>query len=160
FSALRQQFPRIGDVQVLLKRGRYQNEMTQFRYDVILRLGARQTAAAIRPLDWQDEKFTLTALPQFLSEAQPEVLALTNVPNARVFSPLKALELLAATAQPETVGDLREVLTQMGSGNSVDPEDVAAFTNELPYAVSLGWNTTNSHGSFDIVCQRRAGDNH
>ncbi|HEX7332371.1 MAG TPA: amino acid adenylation domain-containing protein [Pyrinomonadaceae bacterium] len=39
FTALRKQFPQIGDVNVLRKHGRYQNEMTQFRYDVILRLG-------------------------------------------------------------------------------------------------------------------------
>lgn len=158
FAALRQQFPQIGDVQVLLKRGRYQNEMTQFRYDVILRLGVGQTAAETRGLDWLDEKFTLTALPQFISETQPEVLTLTNVPNARVFTPQKALELLAGDERPETVGDLREVLKQIGSGNSVDPEGVATLADELPYDVLLGWTTTNSHSSFDIVCQRRAGD--
>ena len=39
FAALRKQFSQIGDVDVLSKRGRFQNEMTQFRYDVILRLG-------------------------------------------------------------------------------------------------------------------------
>ena len=38
FAALRKQFSQIGDVDVLSKQGRYQNEMTQFRYDVILRL--------------------------------------------------------------------------------------------------------------------------
>jgi amino acid adenylation domain-containing protein len=39
FSALQKEFSRIGDVRVLSKQGRYQNEMTQFRYDVILRVG-------------------------------------------------------------------------------------------------------------------------
>ncbi|HYV83576.1 MAG TPA: amino acid adenylation domain-containing protein, partial [Pyrinomonadaceae bacterium] len=39
FSALGKEFSRIGDVRVLSKEGHYQNEMTQFRYDVILRLG-------------------------------------------------------------------------------------------------------------------------
>src|SRR6185369_191841 len=39
FAALKQHFPQIGDVHALLKHGRYENEMTQFRYDVVLRLG-------------------------------------------------------------------------------------------------------------------------
>jgi amino acid adenylation domain-containing protein len=160
FAALRQQFPQIGDVQALLKRGRYQNEMTQFRYDVILRLDVRQTAAETRALDWQDEKFTLTTLPQFLRETQPEVLTLTNVPNARVFTALKAMELLAGSERPETVAGLREALKQIGPGNSVDPEAVAILADGMSYDVLPGWSTTNSHSSFDIVCQRRASDNH
>ncbi|HJT66776.1 MAG TPA: amino acid adenylation domain-containing protein, partial [Pyrinomonadaceae bacterium] len=39
FAALRQHFSQIGNVEVLQKRERYQNEMTQFRYDVLLRVG-------------------------------------------------------------------------------------------------------------------------
>ncbi len=47
FTSLRKQFSQIGDVDVLSKHGSYQNEMMQFRYDVILRLG--------EPLDTQPE---------------------------------------------------------------------------------------------------------
>src|SRR6185369_3470415 len=47
FTSLRKQFSQIGDVDVLSKHGNYQSEMTQFRYDVILRLG--------EPLDTQPE---------------------------------------------------------------------------------------------------------
>lgn len=156
FAALRQRFPRIGEVQVLHKRGRYHNEMTQFRYDVILR--TRTSAATIntRVMDWQEEELTLTVLPRLLSETQPEALALTNVPNARVFTPLKALELLARDERPETVGDLREILHQMGAKDSVDPEVVASLTDKLSYDALLCWSTTGSQGSFDIVCKSQA----
>jgi amino acid adenylation domain-containing protein len=47
FTSLRKQFSQIGDVDVLSKHGNYQNEMTQFRYDVILHVG--------EPLDVQLE---------------------------------------------------------------------------------------------------------
>ena len=79
FAALRQHFPQISDANVLLKRGRYQNEMTQFRYDVILRLGEAQPSK-VEPvrLNWQNEKLTPTALSQFLTETRPEVLTLTS----------------------------------------------------------------------------------
>jgi SAM-dependent methyltransferase len=40
FSALKQRFPQISDVQIQLMRGRHQNELTQFRYNAILHIGA------------------------------------------------------------------------------------------------------------------------
>jgi len=36
FSALKQRFPQISDVKIQLMRGRYHNELTQFRYNAIL----------------------------------------------------------------------------------------------------------------------------
>lgn len=40
FKALKQHFPQISRVQIQLMRGHHHNEMTQFRYNVILRIGA------------------------------------------------------------------------------------------------------------------------
>ncbi|MEW6495759.1 MAG: amino acid adenylation domain-containing protein, partial [Cyanobacteriota bacterium] len=40
FKALKQYFPQISDVHIQLIRGRHHNEMTQFRYNVILHIGA------------------------------------------------------------------------------------------------------------------------
>jgi SAM-dependent methyltransferase/acyl carrier protein len=41
FHDLARRLPAIRQVEVLLKRGRHHNEMTRFRYDVVLRLGER-----------------------------------------------------------------------------------------------------------------------
>ncbi|HEV7398618.1 MAG TPA: amino acid adenylation domain-containing protein [Pyrinomonadaceae bacterium] len=159
FAALRQHLPQISDVHVLLKRGRYQNEMTQFRYDVILRLDESQPSnGETVGLNWQNEKLTITALSQFLTETRPEVLTLTNVPNWRVFPALKALELLANEQRPETVGELRQLMQQVAAGDSIDPEEVGELSSEIPYGISLGWSNPNSPASFDVVCQRQRDD--
>ena len=103
FVALKQHFPKISDVHALLKHGRFQNEMTQFRYDVILRLGiAEQT------------------------QTQSEISA--NPSSSLVFQSLKALELLASDQRPETVGDLRELMQQI---DSIESEDVRVLSNKL-----------------------------
>ena len=159
FAALRQHFPQISDVHVLLKRGRYQNEMTQFRYDVILRVGESQSfKAETVGLNWQNEELTITALSQFLTETRPEDLTLTNVPNSRVFPALKALDLLADEQRPETVGELQQLMRQVGYDDGIDPEEVAALSREVPYEISLGWTNPNSCACFDVVCQRQRGD--
>jgi hypothetical protein len=133
--------------------------MTQFRYDVILRVGESQPAKAETvELNWQNEKLTTTALSQFLTEKRPEVLTLTSVPNARVFPAVKALELLAGEQRPETVDDLQQLLGQAGGGDSIDPEEVAALSQEVPYGISIGWTNPNSYAYFDVVCQHQNGD--
>src|SRR5262249_19627335 len=40
FSSLRRQHPKIGAVEIQMKRGRHLNELTQFRYDAVLRIGS------------------------------------------------------------------------------------------------------------------------
>src|SRR5262249_39180430 len=52
FHSLQQQVPRITDVQIRLKTGRYHNEITQFRYDVILHVGGEVCPQA--DCEWLD----------------------------------------------------------------------------------------------------------
>ncbi|HEU5132804.1 MAG TPA: amino acid adenylation domain-containing protein, partial [Pyrinomonadaceae bacterium] len=92
FGALRKHFSQIGDVDVLSKEGRYQNEMTQFRYDVILRLGESRpqpelngnlkpwAAYANNPLDGRFARRLVPKLRSFLQEQLPDYM----VPSAFV----------------------------------------------------------------------------
>ncbi len=45
FVALKDAGDRISDVEIFLKRGRYQNELTRFRYDVFLHVEAKDSAS-------------------------------------------------------------------------------------------------------------------
>jgi ubiquinone/menaquinone biosynthesis C-methylase UbiE len=78
FSALREEFSQIGDVRVLSKEGVYQNEMTQFRYDVILRLGD--------PLDTRPESNgNLKPWPRYANNPLEGRFARRLVPKLRSF---------------------------------------------------------------------------
>jgi amino acid adenylation domain-containing protein len=92
FSALRKEFSRIADVRVLSKQGRYQNEMTQFRYDVILRLDEPRpqpesngnlkpwATYANNPLEGRFARRLVPKLRSFLHEQLPDYM----VPSAFV----------------------------------------------------------------------------
>jgi SAM-dependent methyltransferase len=45
FFALREHLPRIGSVEILLKRGRSDNELTRYRYDAVLHIGGELAAS-------------------------------------------------------------------------------------------------------------------
>ena len=46
---------------------------------------------------------------------------------------------------------------QAHDGDSIDPEAVAALSDEVPYGISIGWTKPNSHACFDVVCERQNG---
>src|SRR5262249_33436661 len=52
FFALRETLPQITGVEVQLKRGRNRNELTQFRYDVVLHVGEERAQPA--EVAWKD----------------------------------------------------------------------------------------------------------
>jgi amino acid adenylation domain-containing protein len=158
FAALQQRLPKISRVEVYPKRGRADNELTGFRYQVVLRIGDRADAAEIPWLpwlDWQGEGLTLGALQKLLAESAPAALGLRNVPNARVAEAVAAARLLhAAEAGIDTAGDLRRRAGESVAG-AVEPQDLWDLALELPYEIELSWASPGATGSFEAVLRRR-----
>ena len=95
FAALRARFPRLTGVRVLPKRGGVDNELTRFRYDVLLTADG-PAAPPVGWLDWTAEGLTPAALRDRLATDRPDVLAVRGVPNARVRAAAAATRRLAA----------------------------------------------------------------
>jgi amino acid adenylation domain-containing protein/non-ribosomal peptide synthase protein (TIGR01720 family) len=73
FSALTRRIGGIDRFDVQLRRGRRRNEMSRFRYDVILHADRVAPNATVPPrVDWQVEGLTLDALRQRLADESPE----------------------------------------------------------------------------------------
>jgi len=150
FPALAQRLPKVSGIEIQLKRGHHHNELTQFRYDVLIHTGRPvRPAAACQWLDWRGQGLTLDGLRRRLAETRPEALGVAGVPNARLWPALAALGLLGGPNPPETVGELREAVR--GGGGGVDPEDFWALSGELPYAVNVTWPGSGDHGHYDVV---------
>ncbi|MEH2437585.1 MAG: amino acid adenylation domain-containing protein [Nostoc sp.] len=166
FTALKHHLPQISHIQIQLKRGRHQNELTCFRYDVILQIGTvtsnlSEESAAPSPstrLDWQHE-LTLPAIRQRLVENQPEILEITGIKNARVLSDVIASELLINSDCLKTVEDLQaaiEETTQQYRARALDPEDLWNLSQELPYSIYINWSSSKGSASYDAVFQHHS----
>jgi amino acid adenylation domain-containing protein len=148
FHALRHFIPRAGAADVQLKRGRFQNEMVRFRYDVTIQL---DTAAAPAPhewLDWADDRLSLADVRGMLAE-QPAALGIRGVPNRRVAADLAAAALLEQAGGPPTAGALRERLH--GIDADADPEDFWALGEAFGYTTGVTWAADGRAGCFDAV---------
>ncbi|HEX8190484.1 MAG TPA: amino acid adenylation domain-containing protein [Pyrinomonadaceae bacterium] len=152
FRALAGVVPRVSRVEASPRRGRYDNEMTRYRYDVVLRVGRERDAQAQpRSLDWQRERLTLESLSRRFVEGRPAPLAARRVPDARVGRDLRALSLAARQGGPATVGDLKRLLREE-SREGVHPEDVWRLAEELSCeAEVLCTSDPDARGCFDAV---------
>ncbi len=149
FAGMRSLEPRISDVDILMKRGKCHNELTSFRYDVILHVeGDVEPVKSDRRLDWERDNLSLGAIRASLSSGKFETLEVVNVPNARLCAESAMLSWLLAEAGPENIGALRHSL-RSNLWNAVDPETVWCMAEELNYRAEL--RDSAALGSFDAL---------
>ncbi|MRG97788.1 non-ribosomal peptide synthetase [Polyangium spumosum] len=143
FLSLPRILPGIEDVRIRLLRGRVHNELNQFRYHVIFRVGptredhdlAGGSESTSEWRDFQREGLALVDLGRQLQASEAPALLLRNIPNARLSRELRALKWLGGDHE-ETVDALRDACS--GEPLGVDPEDLWALGQEHAYRVELG----------------------
>jgi 2-polyprenyl-3-methyl-5-hydroxy-6-metoxy-1,4-benzoquinol methylase/acyl carrier protein len=157
FMALKRRLPQIASVVTQLKRGHYRNELTKFRYDVVLYIGREQPRPAnCEWLDWQEQGLTLEKVREFLASSKLEMAGISRVPNDRLLAEVKTLELLENENRPGTVAELREVLERIDRKTGIDPEDLWSLGEEFSYDVKVSWSSS-SIGCYDAVFERPGG---
>ncbi len=159
FQALPALLPEITAVEIRPRRGRMRTEMSVFRYDVVLRVGADPGPVAAGVLDWRRDGLSLADLRRRLSEEAPPGLAVTGVPNGRLRREAVALALLhGRRLEGATVGDLRRALDRrLGEeepGAWIDPEDLPAELAGLPYDLDITWDGGDPVGAFNLLLTR------
>jgi natural product biosynthesis luciferase-like monooxygenase protein len=151
FHALRARLPQISAVSIQLKRGARANELTRFRYDVVLhKAGGEAPATGIPASCW-----VASAAPPSLAwirallREEPAAVGVACVPNARLVREALAVALLQDSSGPRTAGELRAAIAKV---EGVDPE--AVFMLDVRYDVDLTWSSGGA-ASFDVVFRHR-----
>jgi amino acid adenylation domain-containing protein len=154
FRSLQQQFPQIERIEMLHRRGKYWNEITQFHYDVFLHIGP-ESVPTVEPQwhDWQGENLTVESVRHVLETQQPELYCLANIPNARCSEGMQLLAVLESGDVPAQVEELVNRIKDRASG--VDPESLWELGNDLPYTIDVIWSDSAASGLFEVVCRAR-----
>jgi SAM-dependent methyltransferase len=166
FYTLPQHLPAVRDVQVWLKRGRAHNELTRFRYQVLVQLhqtegrqgdketGRHEAQSTGAWQEWEQIGGNLAAVHHWLQATQPVALALRGVPNARLMAERQTLEWLAAD-HTQSVGHLRQQLGAAPLG--IDPADLYALGEALGYQVLIRPTLLGSLDSMEVYFQQGTG---
>ena len=155
FFALQSRYPGLTSTAVDLKRGRHNNELLLFRFDVTLHFGvaADKPAGAAASYDWDTRPFSLDDLRDVLDQRKPDMFVLRGVPNARLRHDVALLQELRSAAGTRPALRLRRRL-HTAHGVDLDPEDLWALGDELEYLVDI--SVSDEPSRFDVICRRLA----
>ncbi|CAM3698150.1 amino acid adenylation domain-containing protein [Kibdelosporangium persicum] len=140
FGAFADKTERITGVDIRLKRGRFANELSRYRYEVVLTTGQITSVADLPRLEWQpDLDFAVVVA------AHPDGVVVTWVPNRRVLGEIAALRELRAGA------GIRRVVESLAAGDAgVDPEDLHDLAGVHGVRAVTTWSDTHED-SFDVA---------
>lgn len=160
FYALPSSFPQIQEVSVQLKRGRAMNEVTRFRYDVVLsRQSKPQAATGSSASDSSVVHLTqptLDTLQQALQGTKsPGAVWLENVENPRLVGPAAAVASISANngSAPANVGELRKQLSQLATNRGIHPEDLLKWAET--YDIEVTWSSNGSLNTYDAILRHK-----
>ncbi|MFF2382011.1 non-ribosomal peptide synthase/polyketide synthase [Streptomyces sp. NPDC058108] len=131
------------DADIRVKRGAHHNELTRYRYEVVLRrpTGTRAPAGdPARTMPWT-ALGSLDALGALLADGTAP-LRVTGVPNARLAEDLAALE---------TLEDSSRTVSPAGAP---DPEAFHALGVRHGHRVAVTWNGPADDGGLDVLFTR------
>jgi non-ribosomal peptide synthase protein (TIGR01720 family) len=151
FGQLLRNWPRLSHVQVLPKAGTAHNELTKFRYDVVLHVEGQPPAEPSgdwQTWDWNSPAAALQLLRETLAK-NPARHGLLSVPNARTAADAHLLSLMSSRPEHQTVAELRQALGRVEQG--VEPEMLSALGRELGYSVELSWLNCDTEGRYDVL---------
>ncbi len=141
FAALQARIPRISRAVVQLKRGTDRNELTRFRYDVVLHL---DDASAIHGGETTIAEWNgAAALEALIERDRPERLCVANVPNARTARALALVEALDS-GRFARVDQLRVHLDALDDAGE-EPERFWRIGEQFGYDVTVEWADKPSH---------------
>jgi amino acid adenylation domain-containing protein len=148
FVQLQQHLLGITRAQVLLKQGRFDNELTRYRYDVLLEQAASAHTFGEEWV-WGVDVDPVPEFPTRRLEEAPHGGCVTGIPNRRLSHDLLVTRLIEIASDTMTVQQLRDTLH--GSiPHGEDPEAFYKFTGHNGYRAEVSWKTGRPDGSFDV----------
>jgi aryl carrier-like protein len=137
----------ISGVEVLLKRGCFDNELTHYRYDVVMR---NEIVAGPSPETFDGA--SPDAFERFaahLIRDRPRAILLRSIANRRLARDLAAWRLVQSSEEHLTVGELLAQLDQI-EPVGIDPEALWALGDAQGYRVRVSWTDSRSDGAIDV----------
>ena len=151
FAALPEHLPDIAAVDMQLKQMRSVNELSSYRYDVVLRKAPVpvRSLAELPAQPWQ--RFgSLAALGDYLQSQHPAELRVTGVPHRGLWLDMAMARGLAQAGDRVPVGELRVDAPP----DAVLPDEYHRLGQQAGYAVAVTYSPTA--GLIDLIYTRTA----
>ncbi|HLP89583.1 MAG TPA: amino acid adenylation domain-containing protein [Nostocaceae cyanobacterium] len=154
FVNLTQSFPNLSTVEIHLKAENNHNELTKYRYDVVLHKAGGENSATLQPV-WQDwsENLQLGDLQQKILDAG--VIGWKGIPNQRLLADDVIWQWLEGennelNNELNTVGEVRTFMANNPQQIGVNPADLYTLAEEIGYQVTISYSPDLNPYYFDV----------
>ncbi len=151
FLTLTHRFPGISRVEIQLRSGRSDNEMTRYRCNAVLHVGRGEEPSCEVPFRrWSEDGCTLPEIPSRL-QRQNQTFGISHIPNARIEKDILALEILGTADPAWTAASLRREVKQAATCG-IHPQDLLDLgAPNSGFQVRLSWAASRRDGTFDAL---------
>ena len=152
FNELGRRWEKLGRVEAALKAGPYDNELSRFRYDVTLRLGAKE--ALLPPerwLAWDEVGAWRQALEKALALQPESPVVVRGIRDGRVAGAVEAVRLLHDPGS--CLSDVGGLAAAVARVSGEDPDAVMGLARRL--GVVFCWQGLDADGVYDVVFNPR-----
>ena len=152
FEELGRRWDKVGGVEICLKCGAYDNELSRFRYDVVMRIGKKEEVSKLGHwVNWDQAGHWRQRVALALLQRPGMAVGVSRLRDRRVGGSIDAFRLLCLES-----GDLRfanhlRTACAVSSGDS--PDEVKQLAQEL--GVGFCWQRFNEDGLYDVVFNPR-----
>ena len=151
FEELGWRWAKVARVESWLKAGAYDNELSRFRYDVLLEIG-EEKKEVVRPerwVRWDGGGRWREELEQALAEGPDATVGVRGIRDGRVAKAVEAVRLLQVD-EAKNVEQLRAACAEI-SGE--DPDAVIQLAGQ--WGVKFSWGGFGAEGIYDVVFNRQ-----
>ncbi|GGA41733.1 hypothetical protein GCM10010981_33430 [Dyella nitratireducens] len=159
FASLPERIEGIAGVDIRVKRGHFSNELSRYRYDVVLhkaslhkeRAGATSLAALPR-LRWGEDVVDVASLPSHLQHPAFAGLRLCGVPNHHLANEAEAVH---AFEQGRSMDEVMATLQRRPAASLPHPEALHALAASLGLEAIITWSAQHGkafrRGDLDVL---------
>src|SRR5579871_527749 len=149
FRDLAKHWQRLGRVEIQPKTGAYDNELSRFRYDVVIKAGAKEHIAEPASwLAWVPSGEWREHLQQFLAKQPGSAIGVRGLPDARVV-PFVAAAQKIKSGEQGTVEQLTQTSAKSGDEGLKNIDEIVKLAQCL--GVGLSWQRWGSDGVYDVI---------
>ena len=152
FAELGKSWKKVGRVTSGLKKGRFDNELSRFRYNVVLEIGEKEEiAASDRWVDWDEDGAWRVRLEEMLALRPESGVGVRGIRDARTAWAVEAVRLIEGEASDvSNAVQLKELCAEV-SGE--DPNAVMQWAGHL--GVEYCWRGFGKDGIYEAIFNPR-----
>lgn len=148
FRLLASQIPEVSGIKILWKKGRYDNELSKFRYDVILQKEGITEPTIQKRISWDTEKPTPQQLLALLKNMPIKPIMLEGVKNSRVAKEIRTFDKLRSANDKAGTMPFFDMPDNIEKSN-FHPDDFFDLELVIPYKIEVSCSLVDK-AAFDV----------